>query len=370
MRRPDGFEPIEPEPRAPEAEEAGERPADLAELVRARREALRREALEREAAEAVPQRRWALSAYSDLDEGEGAEAAGTARGTAPVEPLVEGGSHAQRVDKAWREAEREQRRAERVEARSAARTARAAKRARVRRERAEVRRFTAARRRQLRTALLAVGGLAVALAVLVGLVWSPLMSVREVRVEGAERLGAAAVQQALADSMGQPIATVTEEGVAERLRSIPQIESFRVDIVPPSTVIVRIVEREPAAIVPGEAGEAVIDAAGVVLGGVDESTAALPRLDGVAVGTEEFDAAATVLVSVPRSVLEATATIAAPTPSDIRLSLHSGQTVLWGGADESQLKADVLAALLETQDPAVAVVLDVSAPETPVVRGS
>ncbi|MBO1770544.1 FtsQ-type POTRA domain-containing protein [Agrococcus sp. TF02-05] len=365
MRRPDGFEPVEPEPRATEAEEAGERPVDLAELVRARREAL-----EREAAEAVPQRRWALSAYGDLDEGEAADADGTDAGTAPVEPLVEGGSHAQRVDRAWREAEREQRRAERAEAREAARAARAAKRARVRRERAEVRRFTAARRRQLRTALLAVGGLAVALAALVGLVWSPLMSVREVRVEGTERLGAAAVQQALADSMGQPIATVTEEGVAARLRSIPQIESFRVDIVPPSTVIVRIVEREPAAIVPGDAGEVVIDAAGVVLGGVDESTAALPRLDGVAVGTEEFEAAATVLVSVPRSVLEATATIAAPTPSDIQLSLHSGQTVLWGGADESQLKADVLAALLETQDPALAVILDVSAPETPVVRGS
>lgn len=369
MRRPDGFEPIEPEPRAPAAEEAGERTVDLAELVRARRDALRREALEREAAESVPQRRWALSAYGDLDEGEAADAVGTVPGTAPVEPL-ESGSHAQRVDKAWREAEREQRRAERAEAREAARAARAAKRARVRRERAEVRRFTAARRRQLRTALVTAGALAVALAVLVGLVWSPLMSVREVRVEGTERLGAAVVQQALADSMGQPIATVTEEGVAERLQSIPQIESFRVDIVPPSTVIVRIVEREPAAIVPAEGGEAVIDAAGVVLGGVDESTSALPRLEGVEVGTEEFEAVASVLVSVPRSVLEATATIAAATPSDIQLSLHSGQTVLWGGADESQLKADVLAALLETQDPALAVVLDVSAPETPVVSGS
>ncbi|MCR8671191.1 FtsQ-type POTRA domain-containing protein, partial [Agrococcus sp. HG114] len=239
--------------------------------------------------------------------------------------------------------------------------------ARRRRERAEVRRFTAARRRQLRAALLAVGGLGLALALLVGLVWSPLMSVREVRVEGTERLGAAVVQSALAEAVGQPIATVTEAGVAERLRSIPQIESFRLDVVPPSTVVVHVVERRPAAIAPGPAGEQVIDAAGVALGAVDETTAGLPRLDGVEVGSEAFDAIATVLVSVPAEVLASTESISAASPSDIRLLLRSGQSVVWGGEEESQLKADVLAALLETQDPALARVLDVSAPEHPVV---
>ena len=43
--------------------------------------------------------------------------------------------------------------------------------------------------------------------------------------------------------------------------------------------------------------------------------------------------------------------------------------MLWGGADESRLKADVVAALLATQDPSAAAVLDVRAPEHPVVRG-
>jgi cell division protein FtsQ len=329
-------------------------------------------------------RRWALSAYADLEgldeadapaarEGDGpdAQAPGSAaatEGRAHEDASLARGSNAQRVDRAWRRAEQEQRRLDRAELRDTKREARLAKRARVRQERAEVRRFTASRRRQLRVALLGVGGLGLALALLVGLVWSPLMAVRDVQVEGAERVDPSAVQQALAGQVGQPIATVTEAGVAEQLGAIPQIESFQLDVVPPSTVIVRLVERRPVAILPGDDGETVIDGAGVALGQVDESTAALPRLEGVEVGSEQFEAVATMLVSVPVEVLESTETVEAPTASDIRLSLESGQTVQWGGADESPLKAAVLAALMATQDPAAAAVLDVRAPEHPVVR--
>ncbi len=308
-----------------------------------------------------PKRRWALSAYEVLDDEAPAPA---------VEPVPERGSHAQRVDREWRAAQKDQRAEEREEARAAKRAAAQARRARVRSERAEVRRFTAGRRRQLRAGLLTAGGLVLALLLLVGLVWSPLMAVRDVRIDGADRLDPATVQAALAAQVGQPIATVTEAGVAEQLQAIPQIESFRLEVVPPSTMIVHIVERRPVAIIPGDAGERVIDAAGVVLGGVDATTGALPRLVGIAAGSPEFEAVATVLVSVPTEVLSATQSIEAPTPSDIRLTLASGQTVQWGGAEESRLKADVVAALIATQDPSVARVLDVRAPEHPVVRGS
>lgn len=310
-----------------------------------------------------PRRRWALSAYEGLDDEAPAPAV-----EVDVEP--ERGSHAQRVDREWRAAQKHQRADERERAREAKRAAAQARRARIRSERAEVRRFTAGRRKQLRTGLLAIGGLVLALALLVGLVWSPLMAVRDVRVEGADRLDPAAVQAALGGHVGEPIATVTEEGVAAQLQAIPQIESFRLEVVPPSTMIVRIVERRPVAIIPADGGERVIDAAGVVLGGVDATTGSLPRLVGVEPGSPEFEAVATVLVSVPTEVLSTTQSIEAPTPSDIRLTLASGQSVQWGGAEDSRLKADVVAALIATQDPSVARVLDVRAPEHPVVRGS
>lgn len=391
MRRPEGFDDRPEEPaverrpgRARTEGDAGRRArrwepqVDLFRLdagaddvpVGGRRRAASTSAAEAEAgaaeAGAAP-RRWALAAYAELDE-EQPSAAESPEGDVD-DPRPARGSHAQRVDRAWREAEQAQRRADREEAREAQRAARAATKERRRRERAEVRRFTAVARRRARVALLTAGGLGLALLLLVGLVWSPLMAVREIRVEGVDRLDPAVVEGALAGSMGQPMATVTEEGVAAQLQAIPQIESFRVDVVPPSSVVVRVVERRPVAIVPGDGGEVVIDAAGVVLGGVDADTAALPRLDGVELGTPEFEAVASVLVSVPASVLEATERIQAPSPSDIRLALASGQTVQWGGADESRLKADVVAALIATQDPATALVLDVRAPEHPVVRG-
>lgn len=382
MRRPDGFDrPVDEQASAQRSPDPSRRDvaAEVREVVRL--DALRRRReqaalLAQDAQDAQEPRRWALSAYADLDDAdEDAAEAAAADGSAPDvggDPATPGerGSNAQRVDRAWRLAQREQRRLDREELHDSRREARAAKRALRRAEREEVRRFTAARRRQLRMALLGAGGLALALLLLVGLVWSPLMSVREVRVEGTERIDPAAVQAALADQVGEPIATVTEAGVAERLQAIPQIESFRVDVVPPSTVIVRLIERRPVAVVDAADGAAVIDAAGVLLGAVDASTDALPRLSGVDVGSEEFDAVATVLVSVPSDVLVQTETIEATTPSDIRLTLATGQTVQWGGAEQSPLKADVLAALMATQDPSAAAVLDVRAPEHPVVRGS
>ncbi|WP_405217429.1 FtsQ-type POTRA domain-containing protein [Agrococcus sp. Ld7] len=380
MRRPDGFDrPLDGEaPASPSPSNPSDAAAEVREVVRLDALRRRRERAEMLAGETQEPRRWALSAYADLDRTDDADdvdvpAAGadpSVTHTADEHGVRGSGSNAQRVDRAWRLAQREQRRLDREELKDSKREARAATRARARAEREEVRRFTASRRRQLRAALLGVGGLVLALLVLVGLVYSPLMSVREVRVEGTERIDPAAVEAALADQVGEPIATVTEAEVAARLQSIPQIESFRVDVVPPSTVIVRLIERRPVAIVESAEGVSVIDAAGVVLGAVDASTEALPRLSGVELGSEEFEAVATVLVSVPSDVLVQTETIEASTPSDIRLTLSTGQTVQWGGAEQSPLKADVLAALMATQEPSAAAVLDVRAPEHPVVRES
>lgn len=367
MRRPDGFDPAPDDDAASALEapaRAWRRRADVdapVDATPAGRDADGTDDGEPLDAAEPPRRRWALSAYEGLDDEAPAPA---------VEQQPERGSHAQRVDREWRAAQKHQRADEREQAREAKRAAAQARRARIRSERAEVRRFTAGRRRQLRVGLLTAGGLVLALGLLVGLVWSPLMAVRDVRVEGADRLDPATVQAALGGHVGEPIATVTEAGVAGQLQAIPQIESFRLEVVPPSTMIVHIVERRPVAIIPGDAGERVIDAAGVELGGVDAAAGSLPRLVGIDPGSPEFEAVATVLVSVPTEVLSTTQSIEAPTPSDIRLTLASGQSVQWGGAEDSRLKADVVAALIATQDPSVARVLDVRAPEHPVVRGS
>ena len=229
-----------------------------------------------------------------------------------------------------------------------------------------MRRFTATSRRRLRRSLIVVGALAGSLALLVGLVHSPLMAVREIEVQGTQRLDATALQAALAGHMGQPIATVTDAGVREDLERFTGLQSFVVDVVPPGTIVVRVVERQPVVVAAVEGQDMMLDPAGVPLGMPDGTP--LPRLEGVEVGSDAYEAIAASLVAMPIALRQQVATITATTSADVTMTLASGQRVVWGSADESGLKADVLAALVSAADPAVPVTFDVSAPDNPVVR--
>lgn len=226
-------------------------------------------------------------------------------------------------------------------------------------------RFTAASRRRRRTALVAVGVIVLAFAGLVGLVYSPIMAVQEIRVEGASRTDPQQIEAALGDLVGQPIATVTDAAVGDDLEQFVTLQSYVVDVVPPGTIIVRVVEREPVLVVAGDDGDRLLDPAGVDLGPVaDES---LPRLEDVEVGTDAFEAVVAAVVAMPDDLLERVTSVTATTTDDIQMTLADGSTVVWGSAEESDLKADVLAALVEAAA-GETVTFDVSAPEHPVVR--
>ncbi|QCR19502.1 FtsQ-type POTRA domain-containing protein [Agrococcus sp. SGAir0287] len=275
-------------------------------------------------------------------------------------------SNASRTDRLLREAELRQLRLDRGEQRRAQAVARQAARARRRAERSEVRRFTATSRRRLRRSLIVVGVLVASFALLVGLVHSPLMAVREIEVQGTQRLDAAALRAALAGHLGQPIATVTDTGVREDLERFTGLESFVVDVVPPGTIVVRVVERQPVVVASIDGQDMMLDPAGVTLGMPDDTP--LPRLEDVEVGSAAYEAVAASLVAMPSALRQQVAAITASTDADVTMTLASGQQVVWGSADEARLKADVLAALVAAADPAVPVTFDVSAPEHPVVR--
>lgn len=275
-------------------------------------------------------------------------------------------SHASRTDRLLREAELHRLRLDRIDARRTRARARQADRERRRAERSEVRRFTAASRRRVRKSLIVVGVLAAAFALLVGLVHSPLMAVREIEVQGTQRLDATALQAALAEQVGQPIATVTDAGVRADLERFTGLESFVVDVVPPGTIVVRVVERQPVVVASIDGQDAMLDPAGVRLGMPDGTP--LPRLEGVEVGSDAFAAIAASLVAMPAALREQVATIAATTSDDVTMTLVSGQRVVWGSASDAGLKADVLTALVSAADPATPATFDVSAPEHPVVR--
>ncbi|WP_438855853.1 FtsQ-type POTRA domain-containing protein [Agromyces sp. M3QZ16-3] len=243
----------------------------------------------------------------------------------------------------------------------------AAERARRRYERQEVRRFT--RRSRLRRAtwitvvssVVAIGIAAVAVA------YSPLMALREVRVEGTSRIAAAEVRAAFDDRVGTPLPLIAPDEVQRALAAFPLIETYATETVPPGTLVVRIVERTPVGVLDTSSGLMAVDAAGVVVERVEEIPDGLPLIeveggvDGAA-----FIAAGRVLRSLPPEVRAAIASVTAESADDVRFELEEGSSVVWGSADDAALKATVLRDLMAAAPPDQVARYDVSAPLSPV----
>lgn len=187
---------------------------------------------------------------------------------------------------------------------------------------------------------------------LVGLVllavFSPLLALREIRVEGTSTVDAAAVTAQLDEQLGTPLALVDRRRIEDVLQGFPRIRSYTIETIPPGTIVVRIVERTPIVVVARDAGFALVDPAGVVLGESAERPAAIPLVvdTGAAIPNPAFDAAVEVLLAMPTELRAQVDTISATTRDDVTLTLAgAAQTVRWGSADDSPAKAELLAAL-------------------------
>lgn len=257
----------------------------------------------------------------------------------------------------------------RVSAREAKRALRRAEAARRKYERAEVRRFTKhARRRRL--AWLIGGGSVVLLAVVVVVAaYSPLMALREIRVEGASRLDANEIRASLEGELGTPLPLVDGGEVHRALSGFSLIERYSTESIPPDTLVVRIVEREPVGVLESNGGFAVVDAAGVVMERAEAMPDGLPRIDAEGgIAGDGFAAATGVIRSLPAEMRSALVSVTATTADDVRFELAGGTEVVWGGVRESGLKAEVLANLMRVAPPETVSRYDVSSPESPVTN--
>jgi cell division protein FtsQ len=223
-------------------------------------------------------------------------------------------------------------------------------------------------------------GAAVAVALIAGLfavlVFTPLVAVRTITVQGTHLLTAQQVEAALEPVRGKPLVTVGTDEVRGLVGQFVQVKSVRARAVPPQTVVVEIVERVPVALVKQGGKLLVVDGDGVVLGEARETSQyAVPVIDGSAMpmGQAVFQSVTAVLAALPADVLAQLATASAQSADSVELKLADGRTVVWGNADERELKAKVLAALMKAaQAPekgqASAQVFDVSTPRHPVTR--
>lgn len=248
---------------------------------------------------------------------------------------------------------------------------RAAVRARKRAERRELRRFTRRARRRRIAWLTGIGLVLALVGMSVGAVYSPLLALREVRVEGTTSLDPAQIVAAVDGQLGTPLALLDEGLLREQLGAFTLIRSYSTEILPPGTLIVHIIERTPIGVRVNGGSFDIVDPAGVVLGTVPQRPEGLPLIQ---LGTQSADSTAgrsiaEVLLAMPEALRVQVEAIAATTRDDVTLILTgSTQRVEWGSAADSERKAQVLAALLAIHGGSGAGSYDVSAPGTAVFQ--
>ncbi|MGN6126607.1 MAG: FtsQ-type POTRA domain-containing protein [Humibacter sp.] len=248
---------------------------------------------------------------------------------------------------------------------------RAAARRRRRYERAEVKRFTRGARRRRLAWFIGVGSAVVVLAGAALVSISPAMALRTIDVVGTQRVNAADVKHALGAQLGTPLPLLNSGEIKTSLAKFPLIRSYSIQAEPPGTLVVRVVERTPLALLQVPTGYQLVDQAGVVIQSTAERPGGypvitLPKDASSSSRQKEFAASAAVLAALPASMLSQVGSVSATGAQEVTLKLTSGPTVVWGGPDQPDLKSAVLSILLKKAPGAS--VYDVSAPNSPVTR--
>ncbi len=253
---------------------------------------------------------------------------------------------------------------------SAQATQRTATKARVSAEKAELRTLTWASRQRRRRWGVSLGSIGALVLGVVLLTLSPLLSLRTVVVEGADRLDPAQVEQALASLQGEPLARVSSQRVGEALGGITLIQAFETRIEPPGTLVVSIVERKPIGVVASATGYKVVDAAGVTLWFEALAPGSLPLILVAAdPDSPSFGAISRVLLALPDDLLIQVEGVTATSLDNVRFTIRgTAHEVVWGSSDRVSEKARVLSAALVAAGATASRIIDVTTPESVVIR--
>lgn len=257
-----------------------------------------------------------------------------------------------------------------AEAAEAKRKLKEAVRARKAFERDEVRRFTAhLRRRRIIWASIGGGLAAILLFVAVG-VFTPILALQTITVEGASRVPADQIISALQPEMNKPLPLVNMDAVRKAVEAQPLVKSYSAVAVPPHTLVIKLVERQPVGALPNGSGFTLVDPAGVVIDRVPDKVAGVPvfTVEGDSKDSPGFTAAVDVLSSLPAELAGQVEEVIAKTTDDVTLVLTGGARVFWGGPENSAFKHHVLSKLLAVNPVGSVSEYDVSSPNTAVVR--
>ena len=163
------------------------------------------------------------------------------------------------------------------------------------------------------------------------------------------------VQNTASVPLGEPLAQLDTDAIAQHLSTIGWIDHIDVRRGWPHDVVIAVTPRTPIAT---RGDGTVVDATGVAFTPVAVVPAGLPTVHAENLG---LVAAMGVLTSLPDDIRQKVVSLKATTRDDVELTLKSSAIVRWGSAEQAELKAEVTRALLKRK----AKIYDVSAPELP-----
>ncbi len=217
-----------------------------------------------------------------------------------------------------------------------------------------------------------LGVVALVLAVLA----SPIIGVREIQIEGARYMSAdllVAVEKSLD---GKSILTVDTNSAERRLEGDPWVESVRIRQFFPSRLVIEIVERKPVAFYIGVDNRSrVVDAQGRVLAVETGQPTAYLQITGVgpnlAPGSSAgsvYKAAAQLAGGFPEELSGRVLNVGVGGPNQLVMTLRSGTLINFGPPSDLQNKLISLVVLLRRQDPKQIISIDLTDPQTPTVK--
>src|SRR5680860_603901 len=202
-----------------------------------------------------------------------------------------------------------------------------------------------------------------------GSVWlmlfSSVLAVADVSVDGNEVLDPQQVRRAAAVPTGEPLATVDLDAIAARIEALPPVKSVDVSRAWPDRVRIAIRERDAVAVLERDGAVRGVDDEGVLFRSYPSVPNGLPVVRmGAGTESDALAEATTVVGVLPRNLATMVDFVEVDTIDTISLRLRSGPTIFWGSADDSANKAKVIAVLLKQE----ASTYDVSVPAQPTIR--
>ena len=242
-------------------------------------------------------------------------------------------------------------------------------------------------RAQSRRRWLRIGIIFLTVLLIGGGVWAVWFSnwfvVRSIEVTGNENVSTEEVVAAAAVEMGAHLVGVDTAATRQRVLELPVVADARVTRQLSGVVLVAVTERSAVYALPASGGYRLVDADGTDYLFTDALPPGLPvvlinkppvtLVDGQPDEASQrrlsqyarlLSDSAIIVQALPVSVREQMVGMRADTPDSFTIDLANGAQILWGSAEQSTLKAEVIDGLLKV----AASYYDISSPSHPATR--